>query len=130
MKLRIASIGFGILLTTCRGLAAPEATDTNFFPIMAWNWSPKEPAALLKMREGGLTIAGFAAPDALDACRAAGLKAIVSDARVSDYDWGKVNEAKARNNIVSLVILLHFQDETRCGKVRAWQDHAGLIQSS
>ena len=103
MKLRIASIGFGILLTTCRGLAAPEATDTNFFPIMAWNWSPKEPAALLKMREGGLTIAGFAAPDALDACRAAGLKAIVSDACVSDYDWGKVNEAKARNNIVSLV---------------------------
>jgi hypothetical protein len=60
----------------------------------------------------------------------AGLKAIVSDARVSDYDWGKVNEAKARNNIVSLVILLRFQDETKCGKVRAWQDHAGLIQSS
>jgi hypothetical protein len=103
MKLRLASIGFGILLTTYRGLAATSPTDTNFFPIMAWNWTPKDPAALQKMREGGLTIAGFVVPDALDACRAAGLKAIVSDARVSDYDWGKVNEAKARNNIVSLV---------------------------
>jgi hypothetical protein len=27
------------------------------------------------------------------------------------------------------LILIRFQDETKCGKVRAWQDHAGLIQS-
>jgi hypothetical protein len=103
MKPSFASIGVGVLLTTWSGFSAPAPTDTSFFPIMAWNWSPKDPGALQKMREGGLTIAGFVAPDALDVCWAAGLKAIVSDARVSDYDWGKVDEAKARNNVASLV---------------------------
>ena len=103
MKLRLTSIGFGILLTTCCGLTAGAATDTNFFPIMAWNWAPKDPAVLQKMHEGGLTIAGFVAPDALDACQAAGLKAIVSDKRTSGYDWANVDEAKARENVTSLV---------------------------
>ena len=28
------------------------------------------------------------------------------------------------------LIPIRFQDETKCGKVRAWQDHAGWIQSS
>jgi hypothetical protein len=41
-----------------------------------------------------------------------------------DEDW---HRAERRFGVV---ILLRFQDETRCGKVRAWQDHAGLIQSS
>ncbi|MGO8930173.1 MAG: hypothetical protein ACLQU3_25160 [Limisphaerales bacterium] len=103
MKRYFTAIGFGLLVTTCSGLPAPAPTDTNFFPIMAWNWMPNDPAALQKMREGGLTIAGFVAPGTLDACRTAGLKAIVSDARVSDYDWAKVDEAKARNNVASLV---------------------------
>ena len=103
MKLYLASIGFGLLLTTCSGLSAPAPADTNFFPIMAWNGAPKDPAALQKMRECGLTIAGFAAPGTLDACRAAGLKAIVSDARTSGYDWANVDEAKARKNVASLV---------------------------
>src|ERR1035437_8652776 len=103
MKVYLASIGFGLLLTTCSGLSAPAPADTNFFPIMAWNGAPKDPAALQKMRECGLTIAGFAAPGTLDACRAAGLKAIVSDARPSGYAWANVDEAKARKNVASLV---------------------------
>jgi hypothetical protein len=70
---------------------------------MAWNWAPKDPAVLRKMHECGLTIAGFVKPDGLKACRVAGLKAIVSDPRVSDYDWAKVDEAKARKNVASLV---------------------------
>jgi hypothetical protein len=28
------------------------------------------------------------------------------------------------------LILIRFQDETNSGRVAAWQDHAGLIQSS
>jgi len=103
MKSYLACIGFGLLLTTGPGFSAPAPVDTNFFPIMAWNWAPKDPAALQKMREGGLTIAGFVAPDSLNACRAAGLKAIVSDARTSSYDWVKVDDAKARKNVASLV---------------------------
>jgi len=82
--------------------AAAEA-DTNFFPIMAWNSVPKDLAVLKKMKEAGLTIAGFAAPGTLDACREAGLKAIVSDSRVSGYDWTKVDPSRARSNVNSLV---------------------------
>ena len=103
MKLQLAPVGFSLLITTWCGFAAPAPTDTNFFPIMAWNWAPKDPAVLQKMREGGLTLAGFVAPDALDACQAAGLRAIVSDARSSGYDWGNVDQDKARKNVASLV---------------------------
>ena len=70
---------------------------------MAWNWAPKDRAVLQKMREAGLTVAGFVAPETLNACRAAGLKAIVSDPRTSGYDWNNVDEAKARKNVTSLV---------------------------
>jgi hypothetical protein len=103
MKRYIASIGVCVLLTSWFGVAAPAPADTNFFPIMAWNWAPKDPATLQKMRECGLTIAGFVAPDSLDACQAAGLKGIVSNQRTSGYDWANVDEAKARENVTSLV---------------------------
>ena len=39
------------------------AAPTNFFPIMGWNGVPNDPAALRKMKECGLTVAGFAAPE-------------------------------------------------------------------
>ncbi len=103
MRISLASIGLSLLLAPWCGQAAPAPADTNFFPIMAWNWAPKDPAVLQTMREGGLTVAGFVKPDTLDACQAAGLKAIVSDARTSGYDWANVDEAKARTNIASLV---------------------------
>jgi len=82
---------------------AAHAADTNFFPIMPWNHAPNDPAVLKKIHDCGFTIAGFAAPGTLDACQAAGLKAIVSDARSSDYDWAKLDESKARSNISNLV---------------------------
>ena len=77
--------------------------QTNFFPIMAWNHAPNDPAVLKKMRECGLTVAGFVATSALDACHAAGLKAIVSDNRSANYDWTNVDDKVARTNIASLV---------------------------
>ncbi len=83
--------------------AGPSPAGTNFFPIMAWNWVPNDPAVLQKMHECGLTLAGFVAPGTLDACQTAGLKAIVSDTRTSGYDWANVDEAKARTNVASLV---------------------------
>src|ERR1017187_10856627 len=100
MKPYLATISFGLMLTTCSGLSAPAPTDTNFFPIMAWNGAPKDPAVLQKMHECGLTIAGFATPGTLGACRAAGLKAIVSDARTSRYDWANVDEARSEERRV------------------------------
>lgn len=93
-------LGFSISIQSAE---SPQTYPTNFFPIMAWNHAPNDPAILSKMHDAGLTIAGFAAAGTLDAVQAAGLKAIVSDARASDYDWTDVNEAKARERIKSLV---------------------------
>src|SRR2546426_4447336 len=104
MKPASVSLALGLFCSSLLPLAAAQpAGDTDFFPIMAWNWAPNDPAVLDEMRQCGLTVAGFAAPSALDACQAAGLKAIVSDPRTADYDWAAVNEAKARTNVASLV---------------------------
>jgi hypothetical protein len=79
------------------------AIADEFFPVMAWDSPPSDPAVLHRMRECGLTVAGFVAPAALDACQTAGLKAIVSDARVSGYDWQSVDPAAARSRVTELI---------------------------
>jgi hypothetical protein len=84
-------------------IAAVVAADTNVFPLMAWNWAASDAASFQKMRECGLTVAGFVSPKDLDLCHAAGLKAIVSDPRVSNYDWRNVDESAARKKITSLI---------------------------
>jgi len=81
-----------------------HAQDTNtFFPLMAWNSVSSDAAVYAKMRDCGLTVAGFVPPGDLDLCQAAGLKAIVSDSRSSGYDWRNVDEEAARRRITSLV---------------------------
>lgn len=92
-----------IVITLCAFFTCTTFAQTNFFPIMAWNHAPNDPAVLKKMRDGGLTVAGFVATSALDACHAAGLKAIVSDNRSANYDWTNVDDNIARSNITSLV---------------------------
>jgi hypothetical protein len=85
-------------------ISGARAEETNsFFPLMAWNWSSSDPAVYQMMHDCGLTVAGFVPPKDLDLCQAAGLKAIVSDSRSSGYDWKKVDEQVARQNITSLV---------------------------
>jgi hypothetical protein len=96
-------IAFGIAAIAFNGLTAERGSDTNSFRIMPWNSPPNDPAVLRKIHECGFTLAGFVPPSALDACASAGLKAIVSDARVSGYDWAAVDESKARNNVSNLV---------------------------
>jgi hypothetical protein len=98
MALRNLFLSLLLALTTATG-----ADDPAFFPLMAWGAAPPDPRALQQMRECGLTIAGFAAPAALDAIHAAGLKAIVNDARVSGYDWTNVDEITARPKIAALI---------------------------
>ncbi len=137
MRLLFKSIGFALLLTTSPGLPASAPPDTNFFPIMAWNWAPKDRAVLQKMREAGLTVAGFVAPETLNACRAAGLKAIVSDPRTSGYDWNNVDATKARKNVASLVAKVgrhpavygyYLRDEPEAGAFPGLATVAGLIR--
>jgi hypothetical protein len=100
MKLFLA---LGMIIIACEAFSLEPAPGTNFFPIMPWNSAPNDPAVLKKIRECGFTIAGFVAPSTLDACAAAGLKAIVSDARTLGYDWAAVDEAKARSNVSNLI---------------------------
>jgi len=84
--------------------ASPIAkTDDGFFPIMAWNHAPSDPTVLAKMRECGLTVAGFVYTKDLDLVHAAGMKGIVYDPRSASYDWTNVDAATARKNVESLV---------------------------
>ncbi len=83
--------------------APTNKVEEPFFPVMAWNSVGNDPAVLKQMKDCGLTVAGFVAPTTLDACQAAGLKAIVSDKRVSDYDWTQVKPEIARSNVTSLI---------------------------
>jgi hypothetical protein len=80
------------------------AAETNLFPIMPWNNPPNDLAVLKKVKDCGFTVAGFVPPAALDNCQAAGLQAIVSDARTSGYDWAStVDENKAKTNVAALM---------------------------
>jgi hypothetical protein len=66
-------------LWCCQVGGAPLSSDPNFFPIMAWNWVPNDPAVFARTREGGLTVAGFVSPGALDACQTAGAGRVAPD---------------------------------------------------
>jgi hypothetical protein len=79
------------------------AAEPAFFPIMTWDNPPNDPGVLKRMRECGITVAGFVPPSALDNCQAAGLKAIVFDARLSDYDWEKVDANVARVRVGAVI---------------------------
>ncbi|WP_040547274.1 hypothetical protein [Pedosphaera parvula] len=88
---------------TTKASSMSNAVEQPIFPVMAWNSAPNDPAVLKKMKECGLTVAGFVAPGTLDACQAAGLKGIVWDARTMGYDWTKVDANVARSNVASVV---------------------------
>jgi len=95
-----------LLSIACLCLAFAEGplhADEAVFPLMAWDTPPNDAAVLARMRDCGLTVAGFVPPAALDNCEAAGLKAIVSDARVSGYDWTNVDAEAARKRVAELV---------------------------
>ena len=80
---------------------AARAAETNVFPIMPWNSPPNDLAVLKKIKECGFTVGGFIAPAGLSNCETAGLKAIVSDARASGYDWASsVDQKKAEVKLV------------------------------
>src|SRR5438552_646473 len=88
-----------LLMTTFNHASAAALRDEAFFPIMAWNHAPPDPVVLKKMHDCGLTVAGFVDPNHLDLVQAAGMKAIVSDPRVGNYDWLNVDEKTARENV-------------------------------
>src|SRR5690349_8626355 len=98
-RIRLISV---LVLTTLLPTGA-IADSTAFFPIMAWDNIPSDPVVLQKMRECGFTVAGFVPLSGLDACRVAGLKAIINEADTRDYDWAKVDPNAARARVTKLI---------------------------
>ncbi len=92
---------FLLPLLLCAGMAL--AADEGFFPIMVWNGTPADAQELSRMKECGITVAGFCAPANLSKVEAAGLKAFVGDARASTYTWTNVDPAVAEKNTTALV---------------------------
>ncbi len=73
----------------------------SWFPIMGWDWVASDPDGLPRMREAGLTVAGFAQLEELDAVHAEGLKAIVSGhPRIAGLDWNRPLTAGAARDAV------------------------------
>src|SRR5687768_11392452 len=91
------------VILLCTLISPTFAADDEFFPIMAWNHVPSDPAVMKKMRECGITMA-MASPVQLDMMKESGMKAIVTDPRTSNYKWdGEVDAAEARKNVESLI---------------------------
>jgi hypothetical protein len=91
---------FVMLVSTviCGGSQAGAATERVTFPLMAWDYADDR-ATLTAMAECGITSVAFVPPKALDACKEAGVGAIVFDERISGADWTKPfdGDAAVRN---------------------------------
>lgn len=85
--------------TLLRGASGLE----EFFGIMPWDNAPNDSAVLRELKECGFTLAGFVEPKTLDACHAAGLKAIVKDRRITSLNWKQLDEVAAWTNIAAVV---------------------------
>jgi hypothetical protein len=77
--------------------------DEEFFPIMAWGSAPGNSAVLSEMADCGINVAGFVAPEHLDAISQAGLRAFVMDYRASGYDFQNVDPNVVKENVNGLV---------------------------
>jgi hypothetical protein len=104
MKLAILPTRRSLFLAITLSLVALATSGgTSSFPIMPWDNAPNDLKVLSEMRDCGFTIAGFAAPQTLDACRSAGLRAIVKDQRATSLDWKQFDEVTAWTNLASLI---------------------------
>ncbi len=136
-NLRAAWLMASMLVLLIGPGAAGAQKEQPVFPIMAWDMAPGDAGALAKMRECGINIAGFAPIQYLDAIHAAGMKAILSDARTRDYDWANVDAAAARKNVQSLIAEVkdhpavygyHLRDEPRADWFEGLEKVASVVR--
>lgn len=91
---------FFVCIATVSSLGA---TNTNLFPLMAWDYVDDKPS-LEAMRDCGITCVAFVRPNMLDACQKYDLQAIVFDESVSGTNWSKPYDGdKACANLPSLI---------------------------
>src|SRR5215471_19451164 len=99
--MKVISLSLLMIQVALHAFAA--ALETNVFPIMPWDIPPNDLAVLARIRDCGFTLAGFVPVSGLSNCQAAGLKAIVSDARTSGYEWASVEASVARSNVTAVI---------------------------
>lgn len=94
-----------LLVVLLGGLAeAQETVPPEQFAILPWGGTPGDPAVLETIRDCGFNLAGFVAPEALDAVQAAGLKALVTDGscHVGDAE-ANLDDAEITRRVEALV---------------------------
>jgi hypothetical protein len=93
-----------VLMASASAVAPPRLSSPRDFAVMAWDSSPSDPEQLRLMKEAGLNISGFCAPQDVERVRAAGLVCFVSDDRVNGYDWEKLPpDSELREKIAAAV---------------------------
>jgi hypothetical protein len=87
-----------VLLSLLLSSSPTGAAERVKFPLMAWDYADDR-ATLTAMAECGITSVAFVPPNALDACKEAGIGAVVFDERISGRDWTKPfdGDAAVRN---------------------------------
>jgi hypothetical protein len=130
------------LVTGFIAFAAPSigaAPSEPFFPIMPWNDVPNNRAVIDKIKECGFTIAGFVSPEALETCRKAGIKAIVSDARINGLDWATLDADTARQKALPAIVEVRknpalygyfLDDEPSAGSFRGLAVMANVVRNA
>ena len=92
------------MMASASAVAPPRLASPRDFAVMAWDNAPSDPEQLRLMKEAGLNIAGFCAPQDVERVRAAGLACFVSDPRVNGYDWEKLPpDSEMRRNIAASI---------------------------
>ena len=107
MLCRIATRSLLVVLgafTFAWGVEPPRPANPRDFAVMAWDSAPSDSEQLHLMKEAGLNIAGFCAPQDVERVRAEGLACFAADRRVNGYDWEKLPpESELRKSIAAAV---------------------------
>jgi hypothetical protein len=103
MKLLVKLVCAANCLALVAAFSLHAAEPQKIFPVMPWNSVPNDRAVIDKIKDCGFTIAGFVSPETLQTCRKAGIRAIVSDARINKYDWARLDENTARSNALAAI---------------------------
>lgn len=91
-------------LALASAVEPPRLSNPREFAVMAWDSAPSDPEPLRLMKEAGLNIAGFCAPEDLERVRAAGLACFSTDPRVGGYDWQNLPpDSEMRANLAAAV---------------------------
>jgi hypothetical protein len=81
---------------------AQSATESNFFPLTAWD-DVEDADTIQKMADCGINLIAFVPPRLLDACEKYNVMAIVFDERVTP-NWDKPFDSKIANDVLPEII--------------------------